>query len=80
LYRGRGCASCRDTGYKGRIALHELLIVTDKIKQLIHTRATAATLLETALSDGSTTLMQDGVLKVLRGWTDYNQVKAVAMR
>jgi type II secretory ATPase GspE/PulE/Tfp pilus assembly ATPase PilB-like protein len=80
LFRGRGCASCRDSGYKGRIALHELLIVTGKIKQLIHTRATVATLLEAALSDGLTTLMQDGVLKVLRGWTDYNQVKAVAMR
>jgi type II secretory ATPase GspE/PulE/Tfp pilus assembly ATPase PilB-like protein len=80
LYRGRGCASCRNSGYKGRIALHELLVVTDKIKQFIHTRATAATLIEAALSDGLRTLMQDGVLKVLRGWTDYNQVKAVAMR
>jgi len=80
LYRGRGCASCRDSGYKGRIALHELLIVTDKIKQLIHARATAATLLQAALSDGLTTLVQDGVLKVLEGWTDYNQVKVVAMR
>ena len=80
LYRGRGCASCRDSGYKGRIAIHELLIVTGEIKRLIHKRATAATLLEAALPDGLTTLMQDGVLKVLRGWTDYNQVKAVAMR
>jgi type II secretory ATPase GspE/PulE/Tfp pilus assembly ATPase PilB-like protein len=80
LYRSRGCGSCRDTGYKGRIGLHELLIVTDRMKQLIHTRATAATLLEAALSDGMTTLIQDGVLKVINGWTDYNQVKAVAMR
>jgi type II secretory ATPase GspE/PulE/Tfp pilus assembly ATPase PilB-like protein len=80
LYRGRGCASCRDTGYKGRIALHELLIVTSRIKQLIHTRATAATLLDAARAEGMTTLMQDGVFKILRGWTDYNQVKAVAMR
>jgi type II secretory ATPase GspE/PulE/Tfp pilus assembly ATPase PilB-like protein len=80
LYRGRGCASCRETGYKGRIALHELLIVTDKLKQLIHTRATGATLLDAALSDGLMTLMQDGVLKILAGWTDYSQVKAVAMR
>jgi type II secretory ATPase GspE/PulE/Tfp pilus assembly ATPase PilB-like protein len=80
LYRGRGCPSCRDTGYKGRIALHELLIVTDRIKQLIHSRATAALLLEAAFADGMTTLMQDGVLKVVTGWTDYQQVKAVAMR
>ena len=80
VYRARGCTSCRDTGYKGRIALHELLVVTDELKRLIHSRATAATLLQKALSEGMTTLMQDGVLKVLAGWTDYNQVKAVAMR
>jgi hypothetical protein len=43
-------------------------------------RATGATLLNAALSEGLMTLMQDGVLKVLAGWTDYHQVKAVAMR
>jgi type II secretory ATPase GspE/PulE/Tfp pilus assembly ATPase PilB-like protein len=80
LYRGRGCASCRNTGYKGRIALHELMIVTDDLRQLIHSKATAAALLEQALADGMTTLMRDGILKTLEGWTDYNQVKAVAMR
>jgi type II secretory ATPase GspE/PulE/Tfp pilus assembly ATPase PilB-like protein len=80
LYRGRGCASCRGSGYKGRIALHELLIATEPIKQLIHKRATAATLHKAGLPDGMTTLMQDGVLKVLEGWTDFHQVKAVAMR
>ena len=80
LYRGLGCASCRDTGYKGRIALHELLIVTDELKRLIHCRATAATLLQSGHMNGMTTLMQDGMLKALQGWTDYNQVKAVAMR
>jgi type II secretory ATPase GspE/PulE/Tfp pilus assembly ATPase PilB-like protein len=80
LYRGRGCASCRDSGYKGRIGLHELLVVTDKIKQHIHARISAAQFLDAALFEGMTTLVQDGVLKVLEGWTDYNQVKAVAMR
>jgi type II secretory ATPase GspE/PulE/Tfp pilus assembly ATPase PilB-like protein len=80
LYRGRGCASCRDSGYRGRIGLHELLVVTDKIKQLIHVRASATELRESALGEGMTTLAQDGVLKVLEGWTDYNHVKAVALR
>jgi type II secretory ATPase GspE/PulE/Tfp pilus assembly ATPase PilB-like protein len=80
LYRGRGCASCRNTGYKGRIGLHELLVVTEKIKKLIHVRVSAAELLDAALFEGMTTLVQDGVLKVLDGWSDYNQVKAVAMR
>jgi type II secretory ATPase GspE/PulE/Tfp pilus assembly ATPase PilB-like protein len=80
LYRGRGCASCRNSGYRGRIGLHELLVVTDKIKQLIHVRANATDLRGAALFEGMTTLVQDGVLKVLEGWTDYNQVKAVALR
>jgi type II secretory ATPase GspE/PulE/Tfp pilus assembly ATPase PilB-like protein len=80
LYRGRGCASCRGSGYRGRIALHELLVVTDTVKELIHGRVNATQLLELALAEGMTTLVQDGVLKILEGWTDYNQVKAVAMR
>ena len=44
LYRGKGCPSCRNTGYKGRVALHELLLISDEIKKLIHTRATATEL------------------------------------
>jgi type II secretory ATPase GspE/PulE/Tfp pilus assembly ATPase PilB-like protein len=80
LYRGKGCPSCRDTGYKGRIGLHELLLVTDEIKKLIHTRATVADLFKVARAQEMTTLVQDGVLKVLQGWTDYAQVKAAAAR
>jgi type II secretory ATPase GspE/PulE/Tfp pilus assembly ATPase PilB-like protein len=80
LYRGKGCPSCRDTGYKGRIGLHELLLVTDEIKKLIHTRATVADLFTVARAQEMTTLVQDGVLKVLQGWTDYAHVKAAATR
>jgi type II secretory ATPase GspE/PulE/Tfp pilus assembly ATPase PilB-like protein len=80
LQRGRGCAECHQTGYKGRIALHEFLVVTPDLRRLIHTRSTAETLLQSAIAQGMTTLVQDGILKVLAGWTDYHQVKAVAMR
>lgn len=80
LYRGKGCAACRDSGYRGRIGLHELLVNTEAVKQMIHARATVAELHKLALAEGMTTLVQDGVLKVLQGWTDYSQVKAVAMR
>jgi type II secretory ATPase GspE/PulE/Tfp pilus assembly ATPase PilB-like protein len=80
LYRSKGCAACRDTGYKGRIGLHELLLVTDEIKKLIHTRATVAELSKVALAQEMTTLVQDGVLKVLQGVTDYAQVRAAATR
>jgi type II secretory ATPase GspE/PulE/Tfp pilus assembly ATPase PilB-like protein len=80
LYRGNGCGSCRQTGYKGRIALHELLVVGDEIKKLIHARATVAELLTVAVAQGMTTLIQDGVLKTIEGLTDYTQVTAAAMR
>lgn len=80
LYRGRGCEECQHTGYKGRLGLHELLIATDEIKSLVHSRATAAELRRAALAQGMTTLVQDGIRKVLQGWTDYSQVRAVAIR
>ena len=80
LYRGKGCPACRNTGYRGRIALHELLVVSDEIRPLVHGRAPVAEVRKVAQAQGMTTLVQDGILKVLSGWTDYTQVKAVAMR
>ncbi|MCS6925012.1 MAG: GspE/PulE family protein [Candidatus Binatia bacterium] len=80
LYRGKGCDACHQTGYRGRIGLHELLVATEEIKSLIHARAPAAELFRVAVAQGMTTLVQDGIVKCLQGWTDYNQVKAVAMR
>jgi type II secretory ATPase GspE/PulE/Tfp pilus assembly ATPase PilB-like protein len=56
------------------------LVVTPELRRLIHARATAEALVQCATAQGMTTLMQDGILKVLAGWTDYAQVTAVAMR
>ena len=80
LYRGRGCEVCQQTGYKGRMGIHELLITTDEIKSRIHARATIAELRQVARDQGMTTLVQDGISKVLQGWTDYSQIQAVAIR
>jgi len=80
LYRGKGCEVCKRTGYKGRTGLHELLIGTDRIKRMIQKRATAEELLKIAVEEGMTTLVQDGVVKVLQGWTEFKQVKAVAIK
>ncbi|WP_447976910.1 GspE/PulE family protein [Candidatus Nitrospira bockiana] len=79
LYRGRGCEECNQTGFKGRIAVHELLLGTEDIKALIQSSARAKALLQQAQEDGMTTLAQDGIDKVLRGQTTYKQVKAVAL-
>jgi type II secretory ATPase GspE/PulE/Tfp pilus assembly ATPase PilB-like protein len=80
LFRGKGCEVCKSTGYKGRTGLHELLIGSDTIKRMIQKRATAEELLKVALSEGMTTLVQDGVVKVFQGWTDFKQMKAVAIK
>jgi type II secretory ATPase GspE/PulE/Tfp pilus assembly ATPase PilB-like protein len=80
LYRGKGCGVCNKTGYKGRTGLHELLVATDEIKKLIQARATVAEILQLAVAQGMTTLLQDGIMKCIQGWTDYKQVKAVAMK
>jgi type II secretory ATPase GspE/PulE/Tfp pilus assembly ATPase PilB-like protein len=80
LYRGRGCANCNNTGYRGRAGIHELLIATDEIKRLIQAKARVPEMLASAKADGMTTLVQDGILKSLQGITDFRQVKAVAIK
>jgi len=80
LYRGRGCEACNRTGFKGRVPLHELLLPSEEIKQLIQTRSRTAEILALAMKEGMATLIQDGVQKALQGFTTYRQVRAVAMK
>ncbi len=80
LYRGKGCETCNKSGFKGRLGLHELLIGSDPLKKLIQGKAKTEELLKAALSEGMTTLVQDGVQKVLAGNTTFKQVKAVAIK
>ena len=80
LSRGKGCDVCKNTGMKGRTGLHELLIASDRLKRMIQKRATAEELLKIALEEGMTTLVQDGVVKVIKGDTTFKQVKAVAIK
>jgi type II secretory ATPase GspE/PulE/Tfp pilus assembly ATPase PilB-like protein len=78
LLRAVGCDRCSKTGYKGRVALHELLVATPELRRLVHQRAPAADLTRCALSQGMRTLRQDGIEKALRGLTTLEQVRAVA--
>jgi len=80
LVRGKGCEICNRTGFKGRVALHELLLGSDRIKRMIQTKARTEEMLNAAIEDGMTTLMQDGVQKVLLGQTTFKEVKAVAIK
>jgi type II secretory ATPase GspE/PulE/Tfp pilus assembly ATPase PilB-like protein len=80
LYRGRGCEVCNRTGFKGRVPLHELLLPSEDMKQLIQTKSRTAELMTLAMKEGMITLVQDGIRKVLQGLTTYRQVRAVAMK
>ncbi|HLA41063.1 MAG TPA: secretion system protein E, partial [Candidatus Glassbacteria bacterium] len=77
LYTPAGCRHCDNTGYRGRIGVHELLVATPAVKKLIQRRATVAELVETAQKEGMRSLKQDGVIKVLQGHVDLRQVRAV---
>ncbi|MDZ4165312.1 MAG: GspE/PulE family protein, partial [Smithellaceae bacterium] len=63
LYRPKGCETCDKSGYKGRMGIHELLVGTDEIKRLIQRKSTVEDLRNQAISQGMTTLLQDGIMK-----------------
>src|SRR5713101_2171272 len=80
LYRAKGCEACSNTGYKGRVGLHELLIASDSIKKLIQEHARVTEILAVCLEEGMRTLKMDGIEKVLQGITDMPQVRAVCIK
>ncbi|WP_371323200.1 ATPase, T2SS/T4P/T4SS family [Dechloromonas sp. ZY10] len=80
LYRAKGCAACNDTGYRGRVGLHELLVGSDQVKKLIQEKARVAEVLALALNQGMRTLKMDGIEKILQGITDIKQVRAVCIK
>ena len=77
LFRGRGCDRCKQTGYKGRTAIYEVLPVTDAIRTLILDRAPATAIADMACSHGMRTLREDGWLKVAQGVTTVDEVVRV---
>ncbi len=77
LYRGAGCRSCRQSGYRGRTGIHELLVTNDLLKDMIVQRLNATAIRGQALKDGLITLRQDGFRKVLLGKTTLDEVSRV---
>ncbi len=80
LWQGAGCSSCGDTGYKGRIGIHELLVNDDEIKRAIVKKGGVEEIRNLAIAGGMTTLLQDGLVKAIEGQTDLKQVLAVCAR
>ena len=80
LYRPNGCESCNNTGYRGRMGLHELLMGTDDMKRLIQNKSRIENLRNQAIKDGMTTLKQDGIEKIFKGYCDLIQVRKVCIK
>ena len=77
LFQGMGCEHCRETGYHGRMGLHELLLMNDELKQVILASNDENTLKDVALAHGMLTLRMDGAAKVLQGLTTIEEVLSV---
>ena len=80
LSKPGGCKLCNNSGYRGRMALHELLMGTDKTKRLIQSKARVEEIRTQAIQDGMTTLRQDGIEKVFAGHLDLLQVRKVCIK
>jgi type IV pilus assembly protein PilB len=78
LFRGVGCPQCHQTGYRGRIAIHEVLAVNHKLRQVISKRAASNELASVAKQAGMRTMWQDGLQKVLAGLTTIDEIRRVA--
>jgi len=78
LYKGKGCDKCGDSGYKGRVAIFEVMPITDKIGRLILERSPAGKIEEQAVEDGMIKLLQDGFLKAVEGITTVEEILRVA--
>jgi general secretion pathway protein E len=77
FFHGRGCEACRYTGYRGRTAIYELLVLDDAVRDLIMQRANANMIKTTAVQRGMHTLLQNGARKVLEGRTTAEEVLRV---
>jgi type II secretory ATPase GspE/PulE/Tfp pilus assembly ATPase PilB-like protein len=80
LYKPKGCNQCNNSGYKGRMGVHELLIGTDEMKKAIQRKATIDEMRTLAMQQGMRTLLQDGLEKASKGVTDVKQARAVAVK
>jgi type IV pilus assembly protein PilB len=75
---GRGCADCQESGYLGRLAIHEVLSVTDEVRELISQRAPDHAIRKSARKAGMRTLLEDGISKAAQGLTTLEEVLRLA--
>jgi type IV pilus assembly protein PilB len=78
IYKGTGCSACINTGYKGRIALHEIFVLNNEIRSLLFNEASMFDIQREAMKQGMIPLIDDGLLKVKSGVTTLEEVLKVA--
>lgn len=74
FYRGKGCSSCDNTGYVGRVGINEVLVVGSQVRDAILRKAAASTIKEIAIEQGMTTMFEDGLRKAVLGVTTIAEV------
>jgi type IV pilus assembly protein PilB len=74
FFRGRGCKNCMKTGYRGRMAIYEILVMDDTIREMIMAQASTAVLRDEAKRRGMRTLRQSGLLGIYEGQTTIDEV------
>ncbi len=79
LFRPKGCSVCAKTGYKGRLALHEVMVVSEEIERLAVEKASATAIEQVAREQGMRTLREDGLAKVLAGVTSVDEILRVVV-
>ena len=79
FYRGRGCQTCNFTGMKGRVAVYEVMPISEEIRDLILNDAATSEIREMAQRQGMKTLRQAGLIKVMEGTTTVQEVVRVTL-
>jgi type II secretory ATPase GspE/PulE/Tfp pilus assembly ATPase PilB-like protein len=77
FYKGQGCTRCNGSGYRGRIGIHEVIDISEKIRELIMKKANADEIRRQAIAEGMKTMMEDGFEKAVKGMTTIEEVLRV---
>ena len=78
LYRGRGCPVCKNTGYKGRIGVFEILTMDDRIRELAISKGSSEAIKKVAMENGMREIQDDAIQKALLGWTTLEEALSMA--
>jgi type IV pilus assembly protein PilB len=79
FYRKRGCPRCNQTGYKGRIGVYQLLVMTEQLQTLAASKATREEIERAAIGEGMKTLWDDGIAKVASGLTSIEELARITV-